>query len=177
MNFHTISTIFAKPSPINPIELDQPVYRNNLGENAAWPPTAFEPMHRNRFLVILPDMFNYPQPYFIKSITRPRYTIDDGWSDIHLTMMECIGPPIAHYTMDLITYCENNRLPDDATRDDNPLFEFQIQMLGPVGDVVSQWTIKVKNLEEAEWDALHSSSDELSLIHLDFSVLACVLDF
>tara|TARA_Y100000034_G_C6891961_1_gene410537 strand:- start:2111 stop:2602 length:492 start_codon:yes stop_codon:yes gene_type:complete len=151
--------------------------------------TAFEPKVQNRFIMKIDGM----PSYIIKAVSA--VTFDSGeiilnhinvyrkikgkvrWSDITLTLFDPITPSGAQAVMEWV------RLGHESVTGRNGYSDFYkkdiwINVLGPVGDVVSEWIIKgafIKggNFGEYNWDS-DTAVQNLSLtLGMDY----CVLNF
>ena len=153
------------------------------GEAAVRPPqqrylfttaAPYEPLRNNRFLLGFPEQFQIPE-YVFRSCTRPSYMLNRGWEDIVLEMYDPITPSLSQILLPFMEYCRDNRLQDNTPFDAAPLFTFIINLLDPVGAIVSQWFISVKNLEQLTWSPLEYNDENLSTIMMRLSVLRCEL--
>ncbi len=109
----------------NPTNNDNRVIRNNF--------VPFEPMVRNRFLVSFPDEIGIGE-YMVQSVDRPRAHLRNGlveWENIRIDFVDPIVPSVSQA---LSVFFQGENLM-------NNVLEFKIQMLDPVGTVVSEWII------------------------------------
>ena len=116
--------------------------------------TAFEPKTQNRFIMYMDGV----PAYLIKSVTRPSLNIDPvtldhinikrkirggkaEWQDITMTLYDPVVPSASQATMEWI------RLSHESVTGRNGYADFYkkdltINLLGPVGDKVEEWTVK-----------------------------------
>ena len=116
--------------------------------------TAFEPKTANRFIMYMDGV----PAYLIKSVTRPNLNIEvqtldhinikrkirggkAEWQDITMTLYDPIVPSGAQVAMEWV------RLSHESVTGRNGYADFYkkdlvINTLGPVGDLVEEWTIK-----------------------------------
>ena len=138
---------------------------NNSHQNGIFIP-AFEPMRQNRFLVIFPEVFNI-SPYLVRMASRPSATFNNGlvtWDDINFTLYD----PISQSTSGRIYELMGAQLLY------NPLV-IKLQMLGPVGDIISDWSIWGR-FNSVDFGDLDYSSDELANVTLNMSVSNVILN-
>ena len=151
--------------------------------------TAFEPKQANRFIMYVDG---FPS-YIIKAISAVTfeqsevvlnhinvYTKVKGktkWSDLTMTLFDPITPSGAQATMEWLRLHHESVTGRDGYSDFYKK-DLTIDILGPVGDIVSEWVIKgafIKggNFGEYNWDT-ENASVKLSLsIGMDY----CVLNF
>lgn len=116
--------------------------------------TAFEPKTVNRFIMYMDGL----PSYLIKGVSRPNLNIDPvtidhinikrklrggkaEWQDITMTLYDPVVPSAAQAAMEWI------RLSHESVTGRNGYADFYkkdltINLLGPVGDKVEEWTIK-----------------------------------
>jgi hypothetical protein len=148
--------------------VDKPgqVVDNTPRQNGVFIP-AFEPMRQNRFLVTFPEIFNI-SPYLVKMTSRPSATFNNGlvtWDDIQFTLYDPISPSTSQRIYELI----------DEQIFYNPLV-IKLQMLDPLGTVVSDWSIW-GTINSVDFGDLDYSSDELADVTLNMSVSNVVLNY
>jgi hypothetical protein len=130
----------------------------------------YEPKRPNRFMLLFPDEFEIPHQV-VKTTVRPSVTFNNGrveWEDIEIIFRDPIGPSMAERMHELFL-----RVGSSYT---NREFEYRIQLLGPVGDLVEEWVIRgfVSRIDFGELDY---SSDELMDIKLTIRPTSCILLF
>ena len=151
--------------------------------------TAFEPKQANRFIMYVDG---FPS-YIIKAISAVTfeqgevvlnhinvYTKVKGktkWSDLTMTLFDPITPSGAQAVMEWVRLHHESVTGRDGYSDFYKK-DLTIDVLGPVGDIVSEWVIKgafIKggNFGEYNWDT-ESAAVNLSItIGMDY----CVLNF
>ena len=151
--------------------------------------TAFEPKQPNRFIMYVDG---FPS-YIIKAISA--VTFEQGevilnhinvyskvkgktkWSDLTMTLFDPITPSGAQAVMEWVRLHHESVTGRDGYSDFYKK-DLTIDVLGPVGDIVSEWVIKgafIKggNFGEYNWDT-ESAAVNLSItIGMDY----CVLNF
>lgn len=131
-------------------------------------PPPFEPMRRNRFLVTFPESFNI-SPYFVHQVNRPSMRMNFNglheWDDIEITLHDPIAPSLSQNIFELMN--------SDVIH--QPM-TFLIQMLDPVGTVVSEWSIWGR-VSEINYGMLDYSDDSLSEIKMTISVSNAILNY
>ena len=140
---------------------------NNSHQNGIFIP-SFEPMIQNRFLVIFPEYLNIPS-YLVKKTARPSATFNDRfefrWDDINFTLYDPITQSTSRRIYELI----------GAQLLYNPLV-IKLQMLSPVGDIVSDWSIW-GIFNSVDFGDLDYSSNEMADITLNMSVSNVILNY
>ena len=115
--------------------------------------TAFEPKVQNRFILIIDNI----PVYLIKAAARPTInnntiTLDyinvkrklkgkSEWQDISITLYDPIVPSGAQACMEWVRLAHESVTGRNGYADMYKK-DIQIQVLGPVGDIVEQWDIK-----------------------------------
>ena len=149
--------------------------------------TAFEPKQANRFILYMDGM----PSYIIKGVSA--VTLNQGivtlnhinverkvkgksvWQDVTLTLFDPITPSGAQATMEWV------RLHHESVtgRDGYSYFykkDLTINVLGPVGDIVSEWILKgafitSTNFGEYSWDTVDTAINLQITVSIDYAVL------
>lgn len=152
--------------------------------------TAFEPKVQNRFIMNIDGI----PAYLIKTAARPSInnnviTLDhinlkrklkgkSEWQDIAITLYDPIVPSGAQAVMEWV------RLAHESVTGRNGYADMykkdvQIQVLGPVGDIVEKWDIKGAFPSSVDFNGagLDWSAQESLMINLTLSMDYCVLQF
>jgi hypothetical protein len=149
--------------------------------------TAFEPKQANRFILYVDG---FPS-YIIKKISG--ISIDNGevilnhinvlrkvkgkskWGDVSLTLFDPITPSGAQAVMEWVRLHHESVTGRDGYSD---FYKKDITMnvLGPVGDVVSEWVlkgayIKTAAFPEFNWDTENSAVNIEMTLGIDYAVL------
>lgn len=152
--------------------------------------TAFEPKVQNRFIMNIDGI----PAYLIKAAARP--SINNGtitldhinlkrklkgkseWGDIAITLYDPIVPSAAQATMEWV------RLAHESVTGRNGYADMykkdvQINVLGPVGDIVEKWDLKGAFPSQVEFNGsgLDWGSAEALLINVTLTVDYCILQF
>ena len=151
--------------------------------------TAFEPKQPNRFIMYVDG---FPS-YIIKAISAVTfeqsevvlnhinvYTKVKGktkWSDLTMTLFDPITPSGAQAVMEWVRLHHESVTGRDGYSDFYKK-DLTIDVLGPVGDIVSEWVIKgafIKggNFGEYNWDTENAAVNLSLSIGMDY----CVLNF
>ena len=151
--------------------------------------TAFEPKQANRFIMYVDGI----PSYVIKAISA--VTLEQGevvlnhinvyskvkgktkWSDLTMTLFDPITPSGAQATMEWVRLHHESVTGRDGYSDFYKK-DLTIDVLGPVGDIVSEWVIKgafIKgaNFGEYNWDTENAAINLSLTIGMDY----CVLNF
>jgi hypothetical protein len=149
--------------------------------------TAFEPKTANRFIMYMDGL----PAYLIKGVTRPNLTIEPvtidhinikrklrggkaEWQDITMTLYDPVVPSASQAAMEWI------RLSHESVTGRNGYADFYkkdltINLLGPVGDKVEEWTIKGAFCTSVDFGSLDwSTGDPLNVnltISYDYAIL------
>ena len=151
--------------------------------------TAFEPKQANRFIMTLDGI-----PSFIVkglsaiSVTQGEVILNHInilrkvkgktiWNDVTMTLFDPITPSGAQAVMEWI------RLHHESVTGRDGYSDFykkdpKLQVLGPVGDIVSEWILKGAFVKESTFgDYNWDTENEAKQIELTLGVDYCVLNF
>src|SRR6056300_1645425 len=151
--------------------------------------TAFEPKQANRFILYVDG---FPS-YVIKGISG--FNIDNGevilnhinvlrkikgksvWSDITLTLFDPITPSGAQAVMEWVRLHHESVTGRDGYSDFYKK-QLTIQVLGPVGDIVSEWLLEGAFIKEANFgDYNYDTADAAVNLTMTVGMDYCVLNF
>jgi len=149
---------------------------------------AFEPKVQNRFVLYADGI----PSFMVKNVTAPNFTDESikldhintyrkirgkrEWGDMDLTMYDPVTPSGAQAVMDWarISY---ESVTGRSGYSDLYKKDLTLNVLGPVGDVVSEWVIKgafITNMSQGSFDWSSSEPVELTItVAMDY----CVLNF
>ena len=147
---------------------------------------AFEPKVKNRFIMY---MDNIPS-FMVKTVKAPSF--EDGevvldhinsyrkirgkrmWSDMDMTLYDPITPSGAQAVMEWARLSYES-VTGRAGYSDFYKKDLTLNVLGPVGDVVSEWIIKgafIKTMSQGDFDWSSPEAVELSItVAMDYCVL------
>ena len=148
--------------------------------------TPFEPKLKNRFIFQIDGI----PAYIIKTAARPsiefeeveinhmnvkRYVKGKGaWAEISLTLYDPVVPSAAQAVMEWVRLSHESVTGRDGYSDFYKK-EITFQVLGPVGDVVEEWTLKGAFIQTANFGDLDFSSSDPAEITLtlryDYAIL------
>jgi hypothetical protein len=148
--------------------------------------TPFEPKLKNRFVMNI-DGIN---AYLIKTANRPQITFDEvvlehmnvtryvkgkgRWQPLEITLYDAVVPSAAQQVMEWVRLSHESVTGRDGYSDFYKK-EITINVLGPVGDVVEEWTLKGAFIMDANFgDLAFESSDpaEITLsLRYDYAIL------
>ena len=148
--------------------------------------TPFEPKLKNRFIMII---YGIPA-YMIKAANRPEFNSEEvvldhmnvkryvkgksEWMELQITLYDPIVPSAAQAIMEWI------RLSHESVTGRNGYSDFykkdvNFQLLGPVGDIVEEWTLKgtwCKTVNFGELDFATSEPAEIiATLRYDYAIL------
>ena len=160
----------------------------NLIENDKMFYTPYEPKVQNRFIMQLDGV-----PSFImKKVSRPQ--IDCGevvldhinlirklkgkckWGDITMTLYDPIVPSGAQSVMEWIRTAHESVTGRDGYADFYKK-DFDIFVLGPVGDKIENWKVKGAYIKTAQFGDLDWSTETQVEIQLTLGLDYCVLEY
>ena len=151
--------------------------------------TAFEPKQKNRFIMLVDGIPSY-QIKMVGGVTVNQASIPlnhinvqryvkgkTTWDPISMTLFDPIKPSGAQAVMEWVRLHHESVTGRDGYSDFYKK-DLTLNVLGPVGDVVSEWVIKGALITEAtfgdySWDTV----DEAKEISLTVQPDYCVLNF
>ena len=151
--------------------------------------TAFEPKQANRFILYMDGI----PSYLIKQVSA--VTLQQGvvtlnhinverkvkgkstWQNVTMTLFDPITPSGAQATMEWVRLHHESVTGRDGYSDFYKK-DLTINVLGPVGDIVSEWIIKGALITEASfgdynWDTENAAQEITMTVQPDY----CVLNF
>jgi hypothetical protein len=149
--------------------------------------TAFEPKQQNRFILYVDG---FPS-YIIKGVSAVEYTADEivlnhiniyrkikgksKWGDLTLTLFDPISPSGAQAVMEWVRLHHESVTGRDGYSDFYKK-DLTIDILGPVGDIVSEWIIKgafikTANFGEYNYDNESAAQNLTMTVGMDYCVL------
>ena len=150
--------------------------------------TAFEPKQKNRFMMYVDGV----PSYMIKGISEVKLTqsvIDlnhinvqrkvkgkSTWDDMTMTLFDPITPSGAQAVMEWVRLHHESVTGRDGYSDFYKK-DLTINMLGPVGDVVSEWVLKGALIKDASFGAYNWDEEGASEISLGISIDYAILNF
>lgn len=151
--------------------------------------TAFEPKVKNRFIMYVDGVPSYT----IKKISAVSVNMDEiklnhinvyrkikgkaNWEDIDMTLFDPITPSGAQAVMEWVRLHHESVTGRDGYSDFYKK-DVVIDILGPVGDIVSEWIIKgafIKsaNFGDYSWDDENAAQEIQVKLGMDY----CILNF
>jgi len=148
--------------------------------------TPFEPKVKNRFIMYVEGI----PAYLIKAVARPQITFEEialdhinvkryvkgkgDWQLLNITLFDAIVPSGAQAVMEWVRLHKESVTGRDGYSDFYKK-DITINVLGPVGDKVEEWTlkgawIKDANFGEMSWEANEPNDITLSLRY-DYAIL------
>ena len=150
--------------------------------------TPFEPKLKNRFVMSIDGI----PAYLIKTANRPSISFEEvelnhmnvkrfvkgkaTWETIEITMYDPVVPSAAQAAMEWVRLSHESVTGRDGYSDFYKK-DVQFQVLGPVGDVVEQWTLKGTWIQSANFNDLDFSSSEPVDISLTLRYDYAILEF
>lgn len=148
----------------------------------------FEPLRKFRWIISIGGI----DAFTAKSATRPQVTFGETvidyinqrryvagkatWAPMNLTLNDPITPSASQKVMEWIRLTWENL----SGRMGYTSFYYKditLKLLDPVGAVVQQWTLKGAWIQDANWNDLDYSSDDLADIALVIRYNQAVLEF
>ncbi len=148
--------------------------------------TPFEPKVKNRFIMYVEGI----PAYLIKAVARPQITFEEialdhinvkryvkgkgDWQLLNITLFDAIVPSGAQAVMEWVRLHKESVTGRDGYSDFYKK-DVTINVLGPVGDKVEEWTlkgawIKDANFGEMSWETNEPTDITLSLRY-DYAIL------
>lgn len=150
--------------------------------------TAFEPKVQNRFIMYIDGI----PSYLIKSVTSPSFDAGEivldhintyrkvkgkvRWQDMSFTLYDPITPSGAQSVMEWARLAHESVTGRDGYSDFYKK-DLVFNVLGPVGDVVSEWIIKGAYAKTANFGAYDWSNEAAVSIDLTIAMDYCVLNY
>ena len=151
--------------------------------------TAFEPKVQNRFIMYIDGI----PAYLIKSATAPGFEAGEiildhinvyrkvkgkvRWNDMTLNLYDPVTPSGAQAVMEWVRLHHESVTGRDGYSDFYKK-DLTIDILGPVGDIVSEWIIKGAFIKGAKFADLNWDTDaEAQNIELSIGMDYCILNF
>jgi hypothetical protein len=150
--------------------------------------TAFEPKVQNRFIMYIDGI----PSYLIKSVTSPQFDAGEivldhintyrkvkgkvRWQDMSFTLYDPITPSGAQSVMEWARLAHESVTGRDGYSDFYKK-DLVFNVLGPVGDVVSEWIIKGAYAKTANFGQYDWSNEAAVSIDLTISMDYCVLNY
>jgi len=151
--------------------------------------TAFEPKQANRFILYVDGIPAYMIKEFGElKITQEKVTLNhinterkvkgkSKWSDVSMKLYDPITPSGAQAVMEWVRLHHESVTGRDGYSD---FYKKQItvKVLGPVGDIVSEWVLKGAFILDATFDGYNWDTDaQAQTISLNLSIDYAVLNF
>ena len=151
--------------------------------------TAFEPKLKNRFILYVDGI----PAYLIKGVSGMGFSQEEivlnhinvyrkikgklKWNDLTLTLFDPITPSGAQATMEWVRLHHESVTGRDGYSDMYKK-DLTIKVLGPVGDIVSEWVVKGAFIKSADfgeynWDTEAEAQNISMVLGMDY----CVLNF
>ena len=149
--------------------------------------TAFEPKQKNRFILYVDGIPSY-QIKGVGAVTLEQGVVTlnhinverkikgkSRWSDISMTLFDPITPSGAQAVMEWVRLHHESVTGRDGYSDFYKK-DLTIDVLGPVGDIVSEWILKGAFVKEAtfgdyNWDTENEVKQIELTLGLDYAVL------
>ena len=151
--------------------------------------TAYEPKLKNRFIFYIDGI----PAYLVKSADKPKYVAEEvvldhinvkrkvkgksDWSNITCTLYDPVTPSGAQAVMEWVRLHHESVTGRDGYSDFYKK-QLTIDVLGPVGDVVSEWIIQGAFIKSATFGDFNWDDDATALnISVTIGMDYCVLNF
>ena len=147
---------------------------------------AFEPKVQNRFFMVIDGI----ESFMVKNVTAPNFTDESikldhinsyrkvrgkrEWGDMDMTLYDPITPSGAQACLEWARLSYES-VTGRAGYSDFYKKDITLNLLGPVGDIVSEWIIKgafITNFAQGSFDWSSSEAAEISLtVAMDYCIL------
>ena len=150
--------------------------------------TPFEPKVKNRFIMYIEGI----PAYLIKTGNRPAITFEEivldhinvkryvkgkgAWDELEITLYDPIVPSGAQAVMEWVRLHKESVTGRDGYSDFYKK-DITINVLGPVGDKVEEWTLKGAMIKSANFGALGWETNEPADITLSLRYDYAILQF
>tara|TARA_Y100000385_G_scaffold256150_1_gene282331 strand:- start:7713 stop:8201 length:489 start_codon:yes stop_codon:yes gene_type:complete len=151
--------------------------------------TAFEPKQANRFIMYVDGIPSYMIKEFGEvKITQEKVTLNhinverkvkgkSKWADVSMKLYDPITPSGAQAVMEWVRLHHESVTGRDGYSDFYKK-DITVNVLGPVGDVVSEWVLKGAFILEATFDGYNWDTDaQAQTVNLNLSIDYAVLNF
>ena len=148
--------------------------------------TPFEPKMKNRYIMQIDGV----PAYLIKTAARPQIVFEEvplehmnvkryvkgkgDWQQLNITLYDAVVPSAAQSVMEWVRLSHESVTGRDGYSDFYKK-DVTIQVLGPVGDIVEEWTLKQAWIKSANFGTLDQTTSEPIEIELslryDYSIL------
>lgn len=149
---------------------------------------SFEPIMTNRFIMFMDGV----PTFMVKGVQRPNFTQDSKelphinlvrfvkgrtvWGTMNLTLYDPIVPAGAQAVMEWARLHHESVTGRDGYADMYKK-DLILNMLGPVGDKVSEWVIKGAQIQEVQFNEADWSTDDPIEINMTIQPDYCILNF
>ena len=150
--------------------------------------TPFEPKLKNRFVMSIDGI----AAYLIKTTGRPSISFEEvelnhlnvkrfvkgkaTWEPVEMTLYDPVVPSAAQAVMEWVRLSHESVTGRDGYSDFYKK-DVLIKVLGPVGDVVEQWTLKGAWIQSANFNDLDFSSSDPAEISVTLRYDYAILEF
>ena len=150
--------------------------------------TPFEPKLKNRFIMQIDGI----PAFMIKTANRPQITFDEvtlehmnvtryvkgkgRWQTLQCTLYDPIVPSSAQAVMEWVRLSHESVTGRDGYSDFYKK-DVTFHVLGPVGDVVEEWTLKGAWIQDANFNDLAFDSNDVADITLTLRYDYAILQF
>ena len=150
--------------------------------------TAFEPKVQNRFIMYIDGI----PSYLVKSVQSPSFDAGEiildhintyrkvkgkvRWNNMSMTLYDPVTPSGAQSIMEWARLAHESVTGRDGYSDFYKK-DLVMNVLGPVGDVVSEWIIKGAYAKTANFGAYDWSNEAAVSIGLEIAMDYCVLNY
>lgn len=118
-------------------------------------PTSLLPKKNNRWIVEFPEEFDI-KPYNVRSVTKPNYE-NGKWSNIEITFTCTYPNGPERGLLKMVKRCEVSS---------SRVYEMIIEDLDPTGVVITEWTIRYKNIVKLDFGKLTYDNDDIQTVTL-----------
>jgi|TARA_R110000851_G_scaffold239714_3_gene392398 hypothetical protein len=151
--------------------------------------TAFEPKQANRFIMYVDGIPSYMIKEFGEvKITQEKVTLNhinverkvkgkSKWADVSMKLYDPITPSGAQAVMEWVRLHHESVTGRDGYSDFYKK-DITVNVLGPVGDIVSEWVLKGAFILDATFDGYNWDTDaQAQTVNLNLSIDYAVLNF
>ena len=150
--------------------------------------TPFEPKTKNRYIMYIEGI----PAYLVKTANRPSITFEEielnhinvkryvkgkcAWEQLELTLYDAIVPSAAQAVMEWVRLSHESVTGRDGYSDFYKK-DLTLNVLGPVGDKVEEWTLKGAFIQAANFNDLDWASNDPAEVTLTLRYDYAILQF
>jgi hypothetical protein len=129
-------------------------------------PIEYESHKKNRFVVILPEIFAI-QSFLIQKINKPKM-LHGVWQDFHIEFFDIVADSVSPKLIEMLNYCNVNR--------NNPLFTMILVGIDPVGLEIERWVVPVSEIVSVDFGEYDYGNADAQTVKVILRPSSCILN-